>query len=464
MNREQLLAEATEIADAICQHQLRTSGGNIAWIGPVGYRTELSPLRVVQLGPQLFDGTTGIALFLAATGRLTGRTQYIDSALESIAPLRRKLAELVENPERTEGLRLAVGGLIGIGSFVYGLLKIGEFSAAPELAEEAHRATALITEQRIGWDQHVRVQAGSAGAILALLALQDRLSTPNPAGTTPLDLSLACARHLLEVRTSCNSMPRAWALSPGKPPLIGFSYGAAGVSYALLRLYAVSHQTNFREAAEEGLAFIHDHYVPERQSWCDSRSLFQRQFQLPRGTWKDWWAAGSLSDLQPKAGEGGLEQAKDESQSLDSGEDCFFDMWCHGASGIVLGQIGAQGINGGTQLLAESATVLERLRREALENDLHPGGSDDLCCGHMGRIETLLSAYRRLHDERCRDAAHAMMDRVCHRARERGRYELSAARGTDVFAPALFQGVAGVGYTLLRLAAPDELPSLLLFE
>ncbi|HVR99487.1 MAG TPA: lanthionine synthetase LanC family protein, partial [Thermoanaerobaculia bacterium] len=84
--------------------------------------------------------------------------------------------------------------------------------------------------------------------------------------------------------------------------------------------------------------------------------------------------------------------------------------------------------------------------------------------GHMGRIETLLSASLRLDDEGCREAAHELMDRVCSRAQERGRYELSAARGTDVFAPSLFQGASGVGYTLLRLAAPAELPSLLLFE
>src|SRR6478672_9794134 len=121
MNHEHLLAEVGAIADAICRNQLRTSRGSVAWLGPMGYRTELSPLKVVQLGPQLFDGTMGIALFLAAAGRFTGRRQYSDSALETIAPLRRKLGELVENPQRTGGLRLAVGGLIGIGSFVYGL-------------------------------------------------------------------------------------------------------------------------------------------------------------------------------------------------------------------------------------------------------------------------------------------------------------------------------------------------------
>jgi lantibiotic modifying enzyme len=33
-----------------------------------------------------------------------------------------------------------------------------------------------------------------------------------------------------------------------------------------------------------------------------------------------------------------------------------------------------------------------------------------------------------------------------------------------VYNPGLFQGMAGIGYQLLRLACPDELPSLLLWE
>ncbi|MFL6292914.1 MAG: hypothetical protein ACJ759_18630 [Thermoanaerobaculia bacterium] len=56
------------------------------------------------------------------------------------------------------------------------------------------------------------------------------------------------------------------------------------------------------------------------------------------------------------------------------------------------------------------------------------------------------------------------MRRVCQRAEVRGGYQLSAARGTEIFAPSLFQGLAGIGYTLLRVAEPERLPSLLLLE
>jgi lantibiotic modifying enzyme len=47
----------------------------------------------------------------------------------------------------------------------------------------------------------------------------------------------------------------------------------------------------------------------------------------------------------------------------------------------------------------------------------------------------------------------------------RGReYKTYAAAPLDLHAPGFFQGTSGVGYTLLRLAHPDRLPGVLLFE
>ena len=82
----------------------------------------------------------------------------------------------------------------------------------------------------------------------------------------------------------------------------------------------------------------------------------------------------------------------------------------------------------------------------------------------MGLLELLLGAASRLGDEGALDAALLLMERVRRRAELGGCYELSAARGKDIFTPFLFQGIAGVGYSLVRLAAPGEIPCLLLLE
>jgi lantibiotic modifying enzyme len=450
MERVYLMAEASSIADQLRVRCRQAPDGDLIWTGPEGYGTELTPLREVRLGPHLYDGTTGIALFFAALARAQGESEHRDLALRILKPLRRQLSALVTTPERADRLVLSVGGLIGLGSLVYGLLKIGELLDEPALIREAQEVTVLITSERIARDQRVRIQTGSAGAILALLALHARLPEPNPAGRAPLNIACECGQHLLETRISFEGRPRAWALSPGKPPLSGFSYGAAGVSYALLRLYEATEQQDFLDAASEGLAFVRDLYSPEQGCWRDIRPLFESRYRPRRGTWRDWWASGTLDTLEkvsdPLPAEGG-----------------FLPMWCHGGPGIALGQIGAISVNDSSEIRGEIDGALKRARSYARgTEDLT--GPDDLCCGHMGLVELFLSAAQKLDDENALDDALLLMERVRRRAESEGRYELSAARGKDIFTPFLFQGIAGVGYSLVRLAAPGEIPCLLLLE
>src|SRR5829696_2106188 len=260
------LEEAVAIAEQIWNCRLYTPSGNSAWAGPRGYGTELSPLQRVQLGPHLYDGIAGIAVYLASVERITGNGRFRESSLQALAPIRRKLADLLQDHERAGRIRLPLGGLIGLGSLVYAFIRIGEWLQEPELIREAHEATALVTSERIAEDQQVRIQTGCSGAILALLALHRERPLPNSTGRTPLGLALDCAEHLLATRISLGSEPRAWLLSPGKPPLAGFSYGAAGTAYALLRLYEVCKKQELWDAAQEALAFVRGLYSPLHKS------------------------------------------------------------------------------------------------------------------------------------------------------------------------------------------------------
>jgi lantibiotic modifying enzyme len=445
--------DAIAIAEQIWDCRLYTAGGNITWAGPTGYGTDLSPLKRIRLGPYLYDGTTGIALFLASLERFTEAGRYRGFALQAVDPVRRKIADLLKDPERFRSISPPLGGLIGLGSLVYAFLKMGEWLQEPELIREAHAATGLVTQERIAEDRQVRIQTGCSGAILVLLALHKSMPCPNSAGHTPLDLAKECARHLLATRISLGSGPRAWMLSPGKPPLAGFSYGAAGSAYALLRLFELCGEPEFRDAAKEGLSFVRSLYSPLRRSWRDPRVRLQREYRLKRGTWKDWWSLGTLDDLEP------LPITPIET---DEG-DHFPTSWCHGSSGIALGRLSALPIDDTPEARQEIQGVVEDVLRSTRGTELDDE-PDDLCCGHAGRVELLLGAYRYLRDEECLEAARELMRRMRLRAEARGGYQLSAARGTEIFAPSLFQGLAGIGFTLLRVAEPQSLPSLLLLE
>lgn len=450
MDRTQLLSEAAVIVDQIRAQGVWTQEGNVVWRGPVGYGTELNPFREVKLGPHLGDGSVGIALFLAAFERVCGGGECRNLALRALEPLRQKLAELIVNREKARNLRIPIGSFIGLGSFIYGLAKVGELLGEKSLLHEAHSVSALIDQERIDHDQQVRIQTGCAGAILALLALGEKVSTINQNGKTPLEIARSCARHLLEVRISFEGRPRAWPLSPGKPPLVGFSYGAAGISYALLRLNEVAGEPVIWDAAQEGLAFVQSLYCPEYGSWRDIRVLFQSRYRPRQGTWKDWWLSGKLSDLI-------------EVRPSSPPQESFPETWCHGAVGIVLGQIGALHIHNDPDAGEQIERTLGRVQSYALgAEDLD--GPDELCYGHMGMVELLLSAYERMGNVKSLTAAHALMERVWRRKDVKGQYSFLVPCGPDVFSPSLFQGVAGIGYMLLRLAEPESLPCLLLLD
>jgi lantibiotic modifying enzyme len=54
--------------------------------------------------------------------------------------------------------------------------------------------------------------------------------------------------------------------------------------------------------------------------------------------------------------------------------------------------------------------------------------------------------------------------RLCQQAEHLGSFRLLGQNenGQTFFSPTFFQGMAGIGYELLRLSAPDALPSVLL--
>ncbi|MGZ6389560.1 MAG: lanthionine synthetase LanC family protein, partial [Ktedonobacterales bacterium] len=69
-----------------------------------------------------------------------------------------------------------------------------------------------------------------------------------------LDHAIACGKRLLQCRTESEAGFRAWPAFEGKM-LTGFAHGAAGIVYALLRLYAITRDGDVLAAAQEGIAY-----------------------------------------------------------------------------------------------------------------------------------------------------------------------------------------------------------------
>ena len=230
------------------------SHGEACWIGfdtlPVSRR-----MHVQVLGPSLYSGSPGLAVFLAARFAVEGDEKDRKAALGVVRYLRRVylIGSGGGSGERLAGrdrlIANGIGAAFGGGSTVYAMLATGRLLNDPEPIELASIMSRMIDEQAIGADQRLDVMSGAAGAILVFLALWKETREP-----AMIEKALMCGEHLLCSRLTQEDGPRAWR-TIARRPLAGFSHGAAGIGLALLRLHRVLRDTRFRDAAIEGFDY-----------------------------------------------------------------------------------------------------------------------------------------------------------------------------------------------------------------
>ena len=402
---EQLVESAIVIAQELRKRSVVAPDDSVNWIG-MTYVPQLQQFQLQPLEDNLYDGRCGVALFLSALFKITREPSYYHLALDALKPLRNTLQTLTEKSQLQIGQKMGIGGASGLGSVVYALVTISQLLEDSSLLDDAQQAALGITPEIIAADNQLDVIGGVAGAILGLLSLYQ---------LCPQSLWLERAKlggwHLLQKRTSSPSGFKAWATIQ-KKFLTGFSHGAAGIAYALLRLYEATNQLEFFEAAQEAIAY-------ENSVFC---------FNI--GNWQDLLAKTPSARTN----------------------------WCHGAPGIGLARLGGLTILDTEAIRQDISVAIETTKKFGLQ------GIDHLCCGNFGRSEFLLVAAQKLKQEELWETIQQQVAYCLERAEKSGGFQLFPHLPPDAYSPGFFQGTAGIGYELLRLAQPDLLPSVLLWE
>jgi lantibiotic modifying enzyme len=397
------LNEARLIGEYLRSCARRAVDGSPVWLKPP--RPDRGETAPRALGPHLYAGCAGVALFLAALGHVLGESEWHDLARRSLVPLRSRLAALTTADSKADGSALKIGGLIGLGSLIYSFVRVGIWLEEPALLDEACALATLITPERIAADESLDLIFGSAGALVGLLVLEREAAPAARDRVRLLERALACGEHLLSHRTSGEGA-RGWPYNGGLP-LSGFAHGASGIAYALALLAQSTGREDFRRAALEGLAFERLHYSSEEANW-----------------------QASLAPEKPS-----------------------MMAWCNGAPGIALGRLKLAAILEGEEgIEAELALALD------ITGNAGESNFDFVCCGNMGRAEILLTAADRLGRDDLLQASHALASGVAERGILR-RYTPDHPH----YNPGFFRGAAGVGYAFLRCATP-ALPCVLSLE
>ncbi len=407
LNSEELIQSALAIAEELETRSIKDPDGSLNWIG-MGFVSEADRYQLQLLDDSLYDGRCGVALFFAALYRVTGDSHFSDLSLQVLQSLRQRLNVDGESQRRLARMT-GLGGATGIGSIIYALVKICHFLDDQSLLTEARILADSITAEMIAADRSLDIVSGAAGTILGLLSLYEVTQEDSV-----LETVIACGQHLLTQQISDRGAPRAWKTII-EQHLPGFAHGAAGIAYALLQLYSVTQDSNYLEGALEGINYERSVFSATEANWPDFRGL-------------------------------------------QSGKKPFFPVqWCYGAAGVGLARLGSLEILKTITIEEEIQIALETTQKQGVQ------AIDHLCCGNLGLAEVLLVGAKLCDRSEWRQAALQKASAVVARAKQSGAYQLFPNLPNSVFNPGFFQGTAGIGYELLRLANND-LPSVLLWD
>jgi type 2 lantibiotic biosynthesis protein LanM len=394
------------IAEQIISSAFPDGAGNLFWSG-------LSPDAAINrftagiLGGEFYQGQGGIAFFLAAMERAFPGQGCASAAEGALRLLRQDLRASGRLQVTSE--KISLGGMSGLGSLVYSLLRTGLLLGREDFVDDAEKLAGFISESSIEADTDLDVMAGSAGVILTLLALHRHTCSE-----VSLDKAVSCGRHLLRCRIPSATGLRAWPTLKGRL-LTGFSHGAAGISFALFKLFEQAGLPEFHEAAREGVEYERHSFVPDQSNWPDLRNANR--------------------------------------------DPTFPNQWCHGATGIGYSRLGMMAAGPVSGVEKEIETAVELTLDQSLSR------VDHLCCGNAGQISFLFDAARQMQRPDWEAAARARLGRLLALRNQGNSFRLFFTLPGHVFHPGFMQGAAGIGYALLRLARPDlSLPCCLLLE
>jgi lantibiotic biosynthesis protein len=345
MRSEDGFAEAAaELAHRIVSSAI-WHDGRCNWMGAVPARAWPSGAQGAHagLGPDLYGGTSGVALFLAEAAVSLDDSRLRATALGAI---RHSLAHAEDiDPAACDGL---YSGRMGI---TYAAGRVGRLLAAEEALAGARTTLAawLRADRRSAASD---LDSGCAGGVAALVALTEVLDDDHlRESATILGDELIARAEVCSAGWSWPSPKRRWMHH-----LCGLSHGAAGVGHALLELHGLTGAARFREAGEGAFEY--------ERSWFDERT----------GTWPDLRNVGCRAR---------------RSVPLPSS-----DSWCNGTPGIALSRLRAAELLGRSSWAQEAQSALATTQRMGARLLEHRPADRSLCHGSAGLADVLLAGTR----------------------------------------------------------------------
>ncbi|MFN0175150.1 MAG: lanthionine synthetase LanC family protein [Saprospiraceae bacterium] len=406
--QEQFFNTAVSIGNSICRDAIRHNS-QCNWVGVNNdIQGDNAKPYYAALKGSWYNGTSGIAWFLAQLSEVSGDKRHRNVALGAIE-------QALRTSDQVQHSKL--GFHAGITGIAFSAVEVGEKMGHEDLVE---RGLQLLRDlhQLPESEYTLDVIDGCAGAIPAIIKINRRYSDP------VLDTLLVKMGDYLLQTAQAESSGISWNTMPhgASANLTGYAHGAAGIALALLELWHYTQDERYKKAGLAGFAYEDACYDAEQENWPDFR-----EGSSPR-------QAGN-----------------------NSPRPCGC-AWCHGAPGIGLARLRAFQLTG-NEIFKQSGQI-------AVDTTLrlfgrHQLGNFSLCHGVFGNADLLLNASETTGDESFAQKVEEVAAEAIEQFQQRN---IPFPNGTqsDFSAPDMMLGQAGVGYGFLRLADRKRFESVLL--
>jgi lantibiotic modifying enzyme len=354
-----------------------------------------APWSLTPMDMDLYRGLSGVLLFLVYYEKVTKSTRCADLILRVWFSLQEQMPVNGSQDRITD-----VGVFGGLGGWLYVLLHLISQPSDTTVGgiQPAVNSLLLPTIERIAHcvEKDEHYDIYS-GASGAILALLNCYElTGLPQA---LQVAIKCGKHLI-ARAEVFENGIGWPIMKVNPPDKGFVHGVSGSAYALLKLFHFTEDNAFREAFEGTIRY-------ERHLLADIFSGKQ-----------------PINDIS----------------------------WCNGSTGIGLARLGMLEYQEDPQLYAELAILMESiLTRQSF-------GSHCLCHGGLGLVDFLLQVKEKLIEVDLHHRIDHFIAVVLNSASEHGWVSgLPLPYRIDMIG--FMEGISGIGFQLLRLVAPQQVPS-----
>ena len=403
LNPVKLKELAIKIGDYLIEKSiLGYSEGKLdrTWISTILIGRDECTWSLAPVGNSLYDGNSGIALFLAYLGKVTGEKRFINAANDAISSVLYEI-DILDNK-----YPFLIGAYNGISGYFYSIYCIFKITKDKKLITFLKDKITLLYNL-IPRDKNIDVISGAAGTIGTLLYIYNDINDEDFKKTL-LDLCIVCFNHIKKSIVNFPNNSIAWGEGGVYVPCTGFAHGNAGIIAYLIKLYKIIKEPEILDIISKALNFERNLYSSKHKNWYSSEENKLISFA-----------------------------------------------WCHGAPGILLSRLILKE-NGYTDSYIDEEIKL------ALETTIKQGFGNNpcFCHGDIGNLSILEYASKILNDEylrnKCKHTYNSMFETVL-----KTRWNKGVFSGTESMG--IMTGLSSFGYSLLREINDELVPEILWF-